>query len=370
MAKRKRLSLDAPEQKSASDTGMLSGTGPGFPAAPSSRAAGPLPPSPARAAPIAQIAGDASAQAALAALTQELESARASGRLVMQIPLAQIDVDYLARDRMTADPAEMADLIASILERGQQIPIEVAATGAGRYGLISGWRRLAALRHLQASTGEARFATVLALLRAPETAADAYRAMIEENEIRAGISYYERARIAALAAGAGVYSDARAAIAGLFAAASRAKRSKIGSFLKLYEMLDGQLRFGPAISERLGLALVRALEGDPDFTRRLRDRLRKAAPQTAEAETTLLEKALRSPADPLEAAPQTKAPTPSSAQAQETARTPHREEICPGIWLETEGGFSRASLRLSGARVDGPLRDRLVTWLKAQARGQ
>lgn len=358
MAKRKRLSLEAPEQKSAPDAGKQTGSGPAFPAAPSGLSAGPLPPSPARAAPIAQIAGDASAQAALAALTQELESARASGRLVMQIPLAQIDIDYLARDRMTADPTEMADLIASIRERGQQTAIEVTATGAGRYGLISGWRRLAALRHLHEHTGDPRFATVLALLRAPETAAAAYRAMIEENEIRAGISYYERARIAALAAGAGVYSDARAAIAGLFAAASRAKRSKIGSFLKLYEVLDAQLRFGPAISERLGLALVRALEGDPDFTRRLRDRLRKASPQSAEAEIALLEKALRSPADPPEPDPQPK------------ARPPHREEVCPGIWLETEGGFSQSSLRLSGARVDGPLRDRLVAWLKAQASGR
>jgi ParB family chromosome partitioning protein len=41
---------------------------------------------------------------------------------------------------------------------------------------------------------------VLALIRRPETSADAYLAMVEENEIRAGISFYERARLAAEAA--------------------------------------------------------------------------------------------------------------------------------------------------------------------------
>ena len=59
------------------------------------------------------------------------------------------------------------------------------SSGALPYGLISGWRRLTALQALHAETGEARFATVQALVRRPETAADAYVTMVEENEIRA-----------------------------------------------------------------------------------------------------------------------------------------------------------------------------------------
>ena len=361
MAKRKRLSVNALglEVKSAT----LAQSGPALPPAP------PIPA--ARAAPIAQIAGDSAAQAALAALTAELEEARASGRLLLRLGLDQIEEGHLARDRMRADPQEMEDLIASIRERGQQMPIEVSALPGGRFGLISGWRRMRALRHLHEETGEARFAQVLALPRAPESMAEAYRAMVEENEIRASLSYYERARIAALAAEAGVYRDARAAIAGLFAAASRAKRSKIGSFLTLWQALDGRLRFATAIPERLGLALARAIEGDADFGRRLGDRLRKADAQSAEEELAVLERALGggaaepapapAPAPEPEAEPAAEAESPLRPRA---AKAPHREEIRPGIWLESAGGFSAVTLTLSGPKVDGNLRADLVKWLR------
>ena len=357
MAKRKRLSVNALglEVKSATPQ--------------SGAAAPPAPPiPPARSAPIAQIAGDSAAQAALAALTAELEEARASGRLVLRLALDQIEEGHLARDRMRADPQEMEDLIASIRERGQQMPIEVSALPGGRFGLISGWRRMRALRHLHAETGEARFAQVLALPRAPENMAEAYRAMVEENEIRASLSYYERARIAALAAEAGVYRDARAAIAGLFAAASRAKRSKIGSFLTLWQALDGRLRFATAIPERLGLALARAIEAEPEFGRRLGDRLRKADAGSAEEELAVLERALgggaAEPPAP-QPAPEV-APEPEAAPAppKRAPKPPHREEIRPGIWLESAGGFSAVTLTLSGAKVDGNLRADLVEWLR------
>lgn len=79
----------------------------------------------------------------------------------------------------------MASLKASIRSCDQQMPIEVVALGNGRYGLISGARRLAALSALHAETGEARFATVKALLRPIKAAPKSYLAMVEENEIRA-----------------------------------------------------------------------------------------------------------------------------------------------------------------------------------------
>ncbi|MBD3766047.1 MAG: ParB N-terminal domain-containing protein, partial [Rhodobacterales bacterium] len=80
------------------------------------------------------------------------------------------------------DPEEMAALRASLAARGQQTPIEVVELAPGRYGLISGARRLAALRALAEETGEARFARVQALLRPFSAASDAYLAMVEENE--------------------------------------------------------------------------------------------------------------------------------------------------------------------------------------------
>ena len=129
-------------------------------------------------------------------------------------------------------------------------------TGALPYGLISGWRRLAALKALHAETGDARFATVQALVRRPETAADAYVTMVEENEIRLGLSHYERARVAARATERGVFPSEKAALLALFATASRPKRSRIRAFLDIYHALDGTLRFPAALPERLGLRLV------------------------------------------------------------------------------------------------------------------
>ena len=129
---------------------------------------------------------------------------------------------------MAHDADEMRSLMKSIFDHGQRTPIEVTRIdGDHAYGLISGWRRLSALEQLKAQTGDAKFDTVLALLRQPKDAADAYVSMVEENEIRVGLSYYERARVAAEATKRGVFETEKAALLSLFASASRAKRSRI-----------------------------------------------------------------------------------------------------------------------------------------------
>ena len=158
--------------------------------------------------------------------------------------------------------------------------------GSRRFGLISGWRRLTALRALHMETGEARFAKVLALLRSPGDRADAYIAMVEENEIRAGLSHYERARVAARAAGQGAFGSPEAAVDALFASGSRARRSKIRAFLRIHEALDDVLGFPTALPERLGLKLADALKAGqgPD----LRTGLTASPAASAEAEALLL----------------------------------------------------------------------------------
>ena len=98
-----------------------------------------------------------------------VESARAEGRLLQAVPLEAIDLGYLVRDRLL-DPLneEMDSLKQSLRARGQQTPVElVALEGAPGYGLISGLRRVTALRQLYEETGEARFATALARLIRP-----------------------------------------------------------------------------------------------------------------------------------------------------------------------------------------------------------
>jgi hypothetical protein len=305
--------------------------------------------------PIAQVAGEAASLAALEELSGEMARARAEGRIIQALPLASVDETYLVRDRMLADEEELAVLMESLKARGQQSPIEVVELGQGRYGLISGWRRLTALRRLAGAEGQGgEPRTVLAVLRRPETASDAYLSMVEENEIRVGLSFYERARIVARAAEEKVYPDARAALSGLFASASRSKRSKIGSFLRLYEALDDRLSFASAIPERLGLALVKALEDDSGFRDRLRDRLRKTPAGTPSEEIAALERAVKGQGEKptLKASLDTKlTPEPTAYRSQ---------EVAPGITLQPRGD----TLVLSGAGVTDGFRAELEAWLR------
>jgi len=307
--------------------------------------------------PIAQVAGDTSLKAAVEELADEIRTARSEGRLIQDLPIGAVDEGHLVRDRISANDAEMDALIASLRARGQQTPIEVVELEPGHYGLISGWRRLAALRRLLDETGEERFATVQALLRRPESASEAYLAMVEENEIRVGLSYYERARIAARAAEQGVYPDEPAALRGLFAAASRAKRSKIGSFISLYHALDDDLRFPSAIPERLGLSLAKALREDPRAGSRIATALRAADAQSPTEEAAVLLRAMKR-----------KAPQDKPADKQTLTRTleSHRDadEMIGGIRLT--GGAADARLILSGPGLTPAFRDRLRAWLREQ----
>jgi len=274
-------------------------------------------PAPSRAqprAPIAQVAGAAATAAALDAVAQALADAQAEGRLIQRLPLAAIEEGYLVRDRVLLDGEDMQVLCDSLRARGQQTAIEVVALGNDRWGLISGARRVSALKRLHAETGDAKFGTVLAVSRQPAEAAEVYLAMVEENEIRVGLSYYERARIVVRAVEKGVYGSDRQALAALFQAASRAKRSKIGSFLRIVRALDADLRFPAALTERGGLALAAALERDETLEQRLISALQATCPESAESEARLIARAIApdrsgmmskpvpaAPADPLPA---------------------------------------------------------------------
>jgi len=302
-----------------------------------------------------------------------LSSARSEGRLVLRLPLDRIEVAWLMRDRThpgTQEDSDFAALLDSLRRNGQRSPIEVVDLGEGRYGLISGWRRLTALRHLHAESGEARFGTVLAFLRQPATSEEAYVAMVEENEIRLGLSYYERARIAAKSVEAGVYPDTRAALRSLFASASRAKRSKIGSFLALYRGLGDAVRFPQALTERLGLALAKAFEADDDAAGRLRSRLETAAPETVEQEQSLFSAFIEAEGA-VASARQGEGRTGSGKDAPETQPIRRealsdsaKHEICPGIFLAQNGN----RLELSGPAVDPEFRERLEAWLTVTIR--
>ena len=262
--------------------------------------------------PIASLVADAAGRDALMEAADEHRAAREEGRLVLELPLDAVEPGFLVRDRIAANDEEMETLKASIAERGQQTPIEVQDLGDGRYGLISGWRRLEALKALAAD--DPTFGRVRAFSRVLETNSEAYIAMVEENEIRANLSYYERARIAFEASEKGVFPTAEIAVRELFRHASRAKRSKILSFLRVHRSLGGVLRFPTAIGERSGLALAKVLEDDA-VAARVAQRLAESVFETAEAEMTAAMAAAAQRASEGRSGA-TKAPAPSAAKQE------------------------------------------------------
>ncbi|MER5174076.1 ParB/RepB/Spo0J family partition protein [Thioclava kandeliae] len=292
--------------------------------------------------PIASVAAEAADRAALEDMTAMIAELRASGRMVEMLPLDQVEASHLIRDRLvTGDASEEMDvLVSSIRARGQQSPVEVLDRGAQanpRYGLISGWRRLAALRQL-ANEGHGTN-TVLAVIRHPNSSADAYVAMVEENEIRADISFYERARIVVKSLEAGVFENPKEALNTLFGNVSRAKRSKIKSFMMIVEALDGYLRFPAALSERTGLNLVKRLEADPDLGAFLSKRLAATPASDAETEARYL----------------AASPRPTLLSRPEVSSTRRNFELV----LDKEA----QELRIAGPDVDEALFSDLQRWL-------
>lgn len=305
-------------------------------------------------APIADVASEAATTAALHDVSRELAQARAQGRMVLSLPVCAITLDHIVRDRVAVEDAEMDALMSSIAARGQQAPIEVLETAPGQYGLISGWRRCHAIAQLAAAGRHD--GQVLALLRAPSEASETYQAMVEENEIRVGLSYYERARIAAKAVEQGVFDTEKAALLALFRSASRAKRSKIRSFLPVVAALDGHLRFPHLIGERLGLKLAALLEADAGFGARARAALAQADPGTAEAEQEALSRAMAGTQN-----------QPPAKDGTGSARPRILgQNIYPALRMEWEDDGDW--LRLSGTDMTPALRDAIVNYLRRASR--
>ena len=293
--------------------------------------------------------------------TETLRAAEAEGRMLHEIHLDDIDPNYMTRDRRELNRSAEAweTLKASLTSRGQQTPIELADLGpeaSPRYGLITGLRRTSALRELWEDTGEDRYCRAIAILRpASLPVTDRLVAMIEENEVRAGLSFYERGRIAALSVREGIFADADAAIETLFASANRNRRYKIRSFVTVFETLDGLLHYPEAIGERVGLQLAKAIRAGEGL--RIRAELEAAGERSEHGEAQLLTRLLMAPKTPVKA---------TAGPAQET-----RAE-----WTGTDGrrltararmqGPSSAVLEIEGINeIDADRLQALLVWLVA-----
>ena len=148
-------------------------------------------------APIAQVAAEAAALTGLPAPedvadAQALRDAQNEARLIELIDIDAINPNALIRDRTVIEAADQQELRDSILANGLRLPIEVfeltEPNGPFRYGLVSGYRRYMAVSELYEKTEIPTFAKIRALVVPRKTAGDTFAAMVEENEVRAGLS--------------------------------------------------------------------------------------------------------------------------------------------------------------------------------------
>lgn len=182
---------------------------------------------------------------------------------VHQIATAEIDALAIARDRLSLDAEAMTELRLSIAASGVRSPVElfeIGDSGEGlRYGLISGFRRLAAVRALHDLTGETRYATIPAFIRDLSGGASAYTAMVEENEVREALSPWERGRVAVTARTLGHYETIEEAVDGLYPSANAAKRSRLRTLARVVEELDGDFVSPERLTQRQIIRIANAL---------------------------------------------------------------------------------------------------------------
>jgi ParB family chromosome partitioning protein len=181
---------------------------------------------------------------------------------VRRIPLDAIDPAALARDRAGLEPEALGELTRSILASGLRMPIEVFALavpeGPVEWGLISGFRRLAAVRTLRDDWGVPGHDAIDAFVRAPADLPAAMAAMVEENAVRAEVSPWEQALVAVAARDRGVFPTVEAAVDGLYPALGVDKRRRLRAVAHLAEELDGSLAAPETLSLRQLLRLAAA----------------------------------------------------------------------------------------------------------------
>lgn len=326
-------------------------------------------------APISQIASEAALnhnaipaenRAEIARDKADAETMRAAqeqGRVIAEIPISDIAEASMVRDRMVLDAGEMEELKLSISAHGLRLPIEIYAQDAGAekpYGLLSGFRRLQAVRDLYALTKQEKYAQIKAIIRRPDDLGGAVTAMVEENEIRASLSHFERGRIAVISAQQGVFPSIEAAVNALFSSGSKAKRSKIRSFALIFEELGDLLSFPEFLKEKDGLRLAAVLRSGAES--RLREGLaagqERGDCQSAAEEWALLEPVVEEFEQ--DAIPNNKGGRPKRKPANGGGEV---MRLSTGITLQRQSDSQGHLIRIKGARVDSTVVEEALQYL-------
>ena len=160
--------------------------------------------------------------------TSEFVEGIEEGGTVRHLPIDQVDLDdekFMFRARL-----RVSELQSSIADEGQQLPIIVRKRGttrAARYQIISGFRRVAAIKAL-------RWDKVAAIVRDDLDDEGAFRASVLENTARKSYSDIDRAIVIKRYEQEGHSSTDVASMMGL----TRQMKNKLKSLLELPEVVQ------------------------------------------------------------------------------------------------------------------------------------
>lgn len=183
--------------------------------------------------------------------------------------------------------------------------------------------------------------------------------MVEENEVRAPLTHYERGRIAVIAAQQGAFAHTEAAVEKLFVSGSKAKRSKVRSFAAVFEERGDMLSHPEDLTERRGLQIAAALRLGAES--KFRQILSDNDPATAEEEWALLARVIEDLEDrprDVRRGGRPKMSTPKAGwSGQDTLHTSTR------VTMRVERDQEGFVLRLKGRMLDQSTMESVMTEL-------
>lgn len=213
-----------------------------------------------------------------------------------QLDLRLLDVDAIrtdgfTRDRKDVNRDDLQELKASIRANGLSNPIRVDEADDGALLLNQGLRRVIAFRELRDEFGAEQFQTIPALVSPLQCREASYRRMVDENLVRAEISFGELGLLAlAYADEMGVESEV--AVTALYSSLHKTKRSFIRKAVKVLSELGDVLEHPEAHGRRALADLANKLD-DPAFTERLKSALMEMPGRSAPDEVKAIERASR-----------------------------------------------------------------------------